>query len=560
MSRRRWRAFAALFDDSRRVLVASLFVSIAQALVLLPVALIVKRIFDTYVPHGDTGPIVLSGIVVLALYLVSAGLGLLTAYMVLRATKRAITRLRGELIERVVAFPRAWFDRTKLGELQSTIVMDSERVDAMANVLVGTILPAATVAVGLSAILIVLNPLLFAVLVTVVPLLIFFGKVLGRSVRGRMRRLQRAWDAFSSGTQMTLRAITLVKVQGAERTEVEARRADHVQLGRAGLDLAWVRGAYGIVQSAIAASSGVIVLVFGGVAAARHDMTIGELLSFYAVLALLLRQVNAILGGVPQVLSGYESVSRLDDLLEAEDEEPYRGSRVVDRPGTIELRGVTFGYGDTPLLRDVDLTIAPGERVAIFGPNGAGKSTLLNLLLGLYRPDKGRLLAGGIPYDELDVSALRRRMGVVLQDPVVFPGSIAENIAYGHPGASPAEVRRAAEWATAASFIEDLPDGYETDAGDEGALISGGQRQRIAIARALVAAPSLLVLDEPTTHLDDASIAALMENLCNFPGAPAVLMISHDPEVARNVDTVHHLRDGQIVRTELTDRPRLATV
>src|SRR3954449_11970644 len=141
----------------------------------------------------------------------------------------------------------------------------------------------------------------------------------------------------------------------------------------------------------------------------------------------------------------------------------------------------------------------------------------------------------------LDVRALRRSAGVVLQDAVIFPGTIAENIAYGHGDASPDEIRRAARWATADDFVQELARGYETEAGDEGGLLSGGQRQRIAIARALVAQPTVLILDEPTTYLDDRSIRELMANLGELPGTPAVLMISHDPEVARHCDAVYHL-------------------
>jgi ATP-binding cassette subfamily B protein len=138
-------------------------------------------------------------------------------------------------------------------------------------------------------------------------------------------------------------------------------------------------------------------------------------------------------------------------------------------------------------------------------------------------------------------------MGVVLQDPVILPGTIAENIAYGRPDATEEEIRQAAEWATAADFVSGLADGYETHVGDEGTLLSGGQRQRIAIARALLSRPVLLILDEPTTHLDDASIRRLMANLKELPGSPTLLLISHDPEVARLAERVHHLRDGALV-------------
>jgi ATP-binding cassette subfamily B protein len=558
MATRGWGGFRRLFAGSRIELTTGVLLSIAQAALLVPVAVIVGRVFDELIPRGDEAAIVLSGLIIFVLYVASSALGLVTAHVVLKATRRTVTRLRGDLIERVVAFPRAWFDRTQIGTLHSTIVQDSDRVDAMVNVVAGKMLPALTVSAGLSAILVFLNPLLFAVLALIVPAMIATGRIVGRTVRARMRKLQRAFDDFSTGTQRTLRTITLVKVQGAERPEVDARRAEHAALGRATMDVSWVKGAYTIVQSAVAAGAGIAVLVVGGVAASRGQMSLGELVSFYAVLALLLRQVGAVVSGVPHVLAGQEAVRRLDDLLDADDAEPYDGTTQIDHTGAIELERVSFGYGTEPVLQDLDLRIGPGERVAIFGPNGSGKTTLANLVLGLYRPDGGRLLADGIPYDDLDATHLRRSMGVVLQEPIIFRGSVAENIAYGYPSATAEQICRAAEWAMADAFIEALPHGYDTDVGDEGGLLSGGQRQRIAIARALLARPSLLVLDEPTSHLDEASVAALLARIGDLPGAPAVLLISHDVEVAPAVDTIYHLRRGRLVRAGRTARAALA--
>jgi ATP-binding cassette subfamily B protein len=220
---------------------------------------------------------------------------------------------------------------------------------------------------------------------------------------------------------------------------------------------------------------------------------------------------------------------------------------VIDFDGSLTFDGVSFGYDRRPVLLAIDLTIAAGERVAIVGPNGAGKSTLVSLLLGLYRPDAGRLLAGGVPFDELDMPSFRRAIGVVLQDPVIFPGTVGENIAYGRPNATEAEIRRAAAWATAAEFVEAFPQGYATPVGDEGVLLSAGQRQRVAIARALMAWPALLVLDEPTAHLDDAAINRLLQNLSELPRSPTIVAISHDPTIEAWAEQVIHLRDGRIM-------------
>jgi ABC-type bacteriocin/lantibiotic exporter with double-glycine peptidase domain len=289
------------------------------------------------------------------------------------------------------------------------------------------------------------------------------------------------------------------------------------------------------------------VLIGGGIAVAQGSMTLGAFLSFYAVMALLLRQLAALAQGMPTILIGFESLLRLDELLEAEDREPYDGTRQVELQGAIGFEQVTFSYDREPVLRDVELVITPGERVVITGPNGAGKSTLLNLLLGLYRPDRGTIRLDGVPLEDVDLRHARRQIGVVLQDPVLFPGTIRDNIAYAQPAARDAVVESAARVATAAEFIEELPDGYDTQIGDEGELLSGGQRQRIAIARALLGGPSVLILDEPTTYLDDRAIGSFLTRLAELPNAPTVLIVTHNDQTGAEADRVIQLRDGVVV-------------
>lgn len=191
--------------------------------------------------------------------------------------------------------------------------------------------------------------------------------------------------------------------------------------------------------------------------------------------------------------------------------------------------------------------------------NGAGKSTLVSLILALHRPWSGALFADGLSYEEIDISALRRRIGVVLQDPLTLPGTVAENIAYVRSNASEAEIRTASERATAADCIGRLDGGYEAIVGDDGLLLSGGERQRLSIARALIAQPRLLILDEPTTHLDESAIAALHANLAEMPEQPGTLTITHDRTTASRADRVVVLEHGQLTGGALgTARAALA--
>ncbi len=541
-----WRLYIRLLNDSRRLLGITVTLSVLQALLLVPIARLLQRAFDDQIPQHRAGAVAITGAVIFVLYAANAGLGLATRYISLKVNKHAVARLRVMLTERLYALERAELDRSSVGVLQSIVVQDSERVDVMSNGIIALLIPAVIVSTGLVAVALIVSPLLCAALLAVVPMMIAINRWLTPVMRRRTRRWQRAFDAFAAATALGLRAMSLTKVHGAESIEIERRAAVTWELTEAGREMAWLNGTYGILQQAISACAGVIVLVVGGWATSRHEMTTGDLIGFYAIAVLLLRQLSPILSSVPDVLTGYESMVRLDQLLQAGGSEPYSGTTVIDFDGALTFDAVCFGYGRRPVLRDVDLAIAPGERVAIVGPNGAGKSTLASLLLGLYRPSAGRLLAGGVPYEELSMPSFRRSLGVVLQDPVIFPGTVAQNIAYGRPEATAAEIERAAGWATAAEFIEAFGQGYATPVGDEGVLLSAGQRQRVAIARALLARPALLVLDEPTTHLDDAAINRLLENLAELPGAPTIIAISHDPAIEAWAERVIHLRDGRI--------------
>jgi ABC-type bacteriocin/lantibiotic exporter with double-glycine peptidase domain len=262
-----------------------------------------------------------------------------------------------------------------------------------------------------------------------------------------------------------------------------------------------------------------------------------------------------VLSALPQLAAAAASYGRIEELLDASDTPPYSGTQRIVPTGQLELRHVSFSYDDTVVLSDVSLTIAAGEHLALLGPNGSGKSTLAKLVLGLYRPREGQLLLDGFLYDDVELEDLHQASGVVLQDPVVLPGSIWDAITYGRPDLTEVEVHWAAGLVDLHAFVMTLDDGYQTAVGDEGARLSGGQRQRLALARALVGRPRLLVLDEPTNHLDDDAVRLLLRVLGSLEPAPTILSITHDVAFAAAADRVLHLRDGRL--TEHTATPVL---
>ena len=557
----RWRAYGRWFGGLRRVIALSVALALAQSVLLVPVALVVRHIFDETIPSGDRRELVLLGGVMLAFYLSSAALMLWTRWIAVRATKAAVTRLRRELIDRLYARPSGWFDQRDVGTLQSTIVQDSERLDTMSAALIALFLPSALIAAALAGALAYTNLTLFLLLATVLPVLVVVSRLLARRVRAITRVWQSDLDAYSTGTLLALRSMRFVRSHGLEEAEVARRGRVVEELGDSGLRLGWSHALFLVVHGAVPAAAAVVVIVVGGVAVIEGRMTLGELLSAYTLIALLRGQGHTLLVAAPMLIMGRESLERLESVLEETDVEPYTGTRRVEFSGAVRLDDVVFGYlaEAPPLLRGVSLTIEPGEVVALTGPNGAGKSTIARLILGLYRPWSGRVLADGVPFDEIDLRALRSRVSFTEQDPWFAPASIAENIGYAVEAPTDADVHEAARLVGADVFVERLPDGYETRVGDEAALLSGGERQRLALARAVARKPALLILDEPTTSLEGAAVVAVVAALRALPGRPAILAITHSDVVARAADRAYRLEHGLLVETGRSPRLAVAT-
>jgi len=279
---------------------------------------------------------------------------------------------------------------------------------------------------------------------------------------------------------------------------------------------------------------------------ADGTLTLGELFSFYAGLAILRTPLNILISSGPVVIEGFQSLTRLFEFLDAEVDPSYQGTTPANTRGIIAFRDVDFSYnGAKPILQRASMELIPGRVAGILGPNGSGKSTIVSLVLGLYRPTGGDVLFDGKRYEELDIKSLRRGIGVVPQEPLMFLGTIYENITYG-VSVDDHTVAQALQVADATSFIEQLPDGLETVIGEGGAMLSGGQRQRLAIARALVCRPNLLVLDEPTNHLDEAAVGTIIANLANLEHRPTILLISHRSELNAFIEDSWYLQEGHL--------------
>ena len=536
----RWRRYAAFYRGAGWWLLASAALSTAQSLVVVPTALLVKYALDVTIPAHDPGGLgwIVTGL--FALYVLNAACTLASRHIALTTTKHAIASIRQHAVDALYTTPLDAVDGAGAA-LHNTIVNDTERVDVMSNAILAQLVPAIAIGAALTVWLSAINLRLFATVLPAIPLALLANRLMRGAVRRHVAHFRETFETFSGRIWHALRTIELTMARQAGDQERERTYTAIQTLRIVSGRMAWLSTAYGAVQGGLAAITGLAVLFAGGRAVANGTMTVGDLASFYVAIAWLAAQTGVALSVAPVIASGDDSLAEVMRWLERDRRLPYGGERIVAFDGRVTIDRVTFAYGDRTVLRDVSLDVPAHGSLAIVGANGAGKTTLMSLVLGLRRPDTGMVKADGIAYDELDLAALRRSIGVVLQHSPLLDATVRENLVYGTPDATDDDVSMAAACAAAGDFIERLPRGYDTMVGEGGVRLSGGERQRLALARALVGRPALLVLDEPTTHMDAATAAALVRNVRALPHRPTILITTHDHALAAACDAILQL-------------------
>jgi ATP-binding cassette subfamily B protein len=469
------------------------------------------------------------------------------------AGERIVARLRVDLFRSLMRQEIAFFDERRTGELTSRLASDTTTLQNAVSVNISMGLRFAASVIGGIGLLFYTSPRLTLLMLSVVPPVALGAVAYGRRVRKLSRDVQ---DALARGGEVAEEALAGVRTGRAfAAEEAEIRRYGDAVMGSFELARRRVRMAGTFMGAASFGAYGAagLVLWYGGHLVSNGELTLGELTSFLVYTLL----VAFSLGGLSDLWADFNkaggAAARVFELL---DRAPSIAASGGERParveGRVELRDVRFTYPtrkDAPVLRGIDLTIAPGEVVALVGPSGSGKSTLAALLMRLYDPDRGEIRLDGRDLRALDPEWLRRQIGVVAQEPLLFSCSIADNIRYGRATATDDEVALAAKVANAHDFVSRFPDGYATLVGERGVQLSGGQKQRVAIARALLKDPRLLVLDEATSALDAESEHLVKEALDRLREGRTTLVIAHRLSTVKDAHRVLVIDGGTIVQS-----------
>ena len=478
-----------------------------------------------------------------------SGLSGLRGYIMARIGQRVTYGLRNEVYTHLHALSLSYYNKNETGRIMASVTQDVGRLqDFISDGLQEALRDVLTLVI-ICIILFSLNPGLAAFVLLPTPLLVWATLRFGKRLHAIYRPLWHRWAGLSALLADTIPGVRVVKAFAQEQREVGKFKGRSLDLLRGELRVAWMRSLFGPVMAFITSIGTIIIWWVGGRDILAGELTLGAFVAFTSYMYRFYGPVESLCRLNHRFQRAATSAERVFEVLDTHPE-------VIDQPGAmtmppiegrVEFRGVHFGYEeDKPVIEDLNFVVEPGEMIGLAGHSGAGKSTLINLICRFYEPQEGAILIDGHDARQVNLKSLREQIGVVLQDPFLFNGTVADNIAYGHPESSLEQIVAAAKAANAHDFIMNMADGYDTLVGERGTRVSGGERQRLSIARAILRDPRILILDEATSNVDTETESQIQEALERLIQGRTTFAIAHRLSTLKNSHRLLILDKGKL--------------
>jgi ABC transporter fused permease/ATP-binding protein len=514
---------------------------------------VIKQLIDGVLASRDISSINSLAMALLMIAVLQSASVTGRVYLFTLCGERIVARLRDRLYRSILSQEIAFFDQRRTGDLTNRLASDTTLLQSAVSSNIATGLRNITTVIGGLTLLFYSSRSLTLLMVVTVPPLALAAVFVGRRLRRHSRDMQESLARASEVAEETFSGIRTVRSFAQEKAE--GQRYSKAIWRSFGVAKKRAKNAAAFTGFTFFAGYGSIALVlwYGGRLIVADQMSVGELTSYLLYTATVALSVSSLGDLWADLMRSAGAATHIFELLDREPRLPVSGGEILDKvEGRVEFRSLSFVYParpDVSVLKKIDLTLNPGEIVALVGPSGSGKSTLSALISRLYDPTDGRILFDGRELTELDPTWVRRQIGVVSQEPILFSTTIEQNIRYGREEASDEDVILAAKAANAHDFIAKFPDGYETQVGERGVQLSGGQKQRIAIARAVLKDPRVLILDEATSALDAESEFLVKEALDRLMQGRTTLVIAHRLSTVKDAHRVVVLFEGTIVQT-----------
>lgn len=489
-------------------------------------------------------------LIVIALYLGSALLSYLQGWLLNDVVQKTIYQLRSNVEDKLNRLPLSYFDRQPRGELLSRVTNDIDNVSQSLQQTMSQVLTSLLTVAFVVTMMVIISPTLALIALITIPVAMVLAGLVMRRSQTKFIAQWRHTGALNSQIEEAFTGHSLVKVFGRQREVQQRFDEQNDELFQASFGAQFLSSLIMPIMMFIGNLNYVIIAVLGGLRVASGTMSLGDVQAFIQYSRQFTQPVTQLASMVNLLQSGVASAERVFELLDEDEEssDEQKATLPAEPHGSVKFEDVSFRYEeDKPLIDDLSLAVNPGQVVAIVGPTGAGKTTLVNLIMRFYELDSGRITLDGVDIDSLRRSALRSQIGMVLQDTWLFRGTIRDNIAYGRPEATEEEILEAARATFVDRFVHSLPDGYETVIDDEGSNISAGEKQLITIARAFLARPPLLILDEATSSVDTRTELLLQHAMAALRTNRTSFVIAHRLSTIRNSDLILVMHDGRLV-------------